>query len=169
MPLLILLALILAVILFWQAGRAQRKAGLPGGRVVYSDTGGWGKLDRPLYDARLGLTGKPDYLLEQDRALIPIEVKTGRTPSAPYDSHIFQLAAYCLLVHRIYGKRPTHGLIKYPHRTFQVDFTAQLEKELLLLLDEMRLAQRKRNIPRSHDQPVRCARCGFRDICDERL
>ena len=169
MPQLILLALILAAILFWQAGRTQRKTGFPGGRVVYSDTGGWGKLDRPLNEARLGLTGKPDYLLEQGEALIPIEIKTGRTPSAPYDSHIFQLAAYCLLVHRTYGKRPTHGLIKYPHRTFQVDYTAQLESELLVLLDEMRLAQRKRNIPRSHNQPARCDHCGFRNICDERL
>jgi hypothetical protein len=55
MPQVILLTLILAAILFWQARRTQRKTGLPGGRVVYSDTRGWGKLDRPLYDARLGL------------------------------------------------------------------------------------------------------------------
>jgi CRISPR-associated exonuclease Cas4 len=169
MPQFILLVLILAVILFWQAGRIQRKAGLPGGRVVYSDTQGWGKPDRPLYDARLGLTGKPDYLLERGEMLIPIEVKTGRTPSAPYDSHTFQLAAYCLLVHRTYGKRPAHGLIKYPRRTFRVEYTSRLENELLNLIGEIRLTQRKRNIPRSHDQPARCIRCSFRNICDERL
>lgn len=169
MPTLILLALLLALLLFWQANRKQRETGLPGGKVVYTDTGGWGRLEKPLFDARLGLTGKPDYLLEQDGALIPIEVKSGRTPAAPYDSHIFQLAAYCLLVHRNYGKRPTHGLIKYPHRTFQVDYTAELERELLLLLDDIRAAQRKRNLPRSHDQSARCAQCGFRKICDERI
>jgi CRISPR-associated exonuclease Cas4 len=169
MPLFIVLALLLAILLFWQANKQQKQTGLPGGRVVYTDTRGWGKLEKPLYDARLGLTGKPDYLLEQGEALIPIEVKTGRTPPAPYDSHIFQLAAYCLLVHRTYGKRPTHGLIKYPNRTFQVDYTPKLETELLNLLDEIHLAQRKRNIPRSHDQPARCARCGFRNTCDDRL
>ncbi|NJN43492.1 MAG: CRISPR-associated protein Cas4, partial [Anaerolineae bacterium] len=161
---LIALILVLAILFFWQAGRAQQKAGLPGGRVVYTDMRSWGKLEKPLYDARLGLTGKPDYLLEQGGTLIPIEVKTGRTPSAPYDSHIFQLAAYCLLVQRAYGKRPTHGLIKYPSRTFQVDYTPKLESELLALLDEIRSAQRKRNIPRSHDQPARCTGCGFRDL-----
>ncbi len=169
MPALILLVILLALLLFWQAGRAQRASGLPGGRVVYTDTGGWGRLEKPLFDARLGLTGKPDYLLEQGELIIPIEVKTGRTPAAPYDSHIFQLAAYCLLVQRTYGKRPTHGLIKYPNRTFQVDYTPQLERELLLLLDEMHLSQRKRALPRSHEQPARCTRCGFRNICDDRL
>lgn len=166
---LILLVVLLSFILFWQAGRAQRASGLPGGKVVYTDTGGWGRLEKPLFDARLGLTGKPDYLLEQGELIIPIEVKTGRTPAAPYDSHIFQLAAYCLLVQRTYGKRPTHGLIKYPNRTFQVDYTPQLERELLLLLDEMHLSQRKRALPRSHEQPARCTRCGFRNICDDRL
>ena len=169
MPFLILLTLLLALFLFWQASQQQKQTGLPGGRVVYTDAGGWGRVEKPLYDSRLSLTGKPDYLLEQGGTLIPIEVKTGRTPSAPYDSHIFQLAAYCLLVHRTYGKRPTHGLIKYPTRTFQVDYTPKLESELLNLLDEMRLAQRKRSLPRSHDQPARCARCGFRNICDQRL
>lgn len=165
----IFLALLLAALFFWQAHQQQKQAGLPGGRVVYTDTRGWGKLEKPLYDARLGLTGKPDYLIEQGEMLIPVEVKTGRTPSAPYDSHIFQLAAYCLLVQRTYGTRPPHGLIHYPRRTFQVDYTPQLERQLLDLLDEMRAAQHKRSVPRSHDQPARCARCGFRNICDQRL
>ena len=54
---------------------------------------------------------------------IPVEVKTGRTPAAPHDAHIFQLAVYCLLVEKTYGKRPSHGIIHYPSRDFEVDFT----------------------------------------------
>ncbi|GAB4577749.1 MAG: CRISPR-associated protein Cas4 [Anaerolineales bacterium] len=166
---LILSLLLLALLLFWLANRQQKKTGLPGGRIVYTDTRGWARVEKPLYDAHLGLTGKPDYLIEQGDLLIPVEVKTGRTPSAPYDSHIFQLAAYCLLVQRTYAKRPTHGLIRYPHRTFQIDYTPQLEREFLTLLDEMHLARRKHLLPRSHTQAARCARCGFRNICDQRL
>lgn len=165
----LLLPLLLALVLFWLANRQQKLTGLPGGQIIYSDTHGWAKVEKPLYDARLGLTGKPDYLVEQNDLLIPVEVKTGRTPSAPYDSHIFQVAAYCLLVQRTYGKRPTHGLIKYPNRTFQIDYTPQLEREMLSLLDEMHLARRKRALPRSHDQAARCAHCGFRRICDQKL
>lgn len=169
MPYFIFISFLVALFLFWFAHRQQKQTGLPGGRIVYSDTHGWTRVEKPLYDAQLGLAGKPDYLIEQGERLIPVEVKTGRTPSAPYDSHIYQLAAYCLLVQRSYGRRPTHGLIQYPHRTFQIDYTPQLERELLTLLDEMHLARRKRNLPRSHTQPARCARCGFRNICDEQL
>ena len=91
---------VIAVIFFWQSSRVRRAAGLPGGRVVYTDTRAWGKVEKPLYDHGLGLTGKPDYLVEKDGQLIPVEVKSGRAPEAPYDSHIYQLAAYCLLVER---------------------------------------------------------------------
>ncbi len=93
-----LIFLILAIVFLWQSGRQRRQAGLPGGRVIYTDTRAWGAVEKPLFNNELGLTGKPDYLVEKDGKLIPVEVKTGRAPNAPYDSHIFQLAAYCLLV-----------------------------------------------------------------------
>jgi CRISPR-associated exonuclease Cas4 len=99
--------------------------------VVYTDTRAWGTLEKPLYDQALGLTGKPDYIIEQEGQMIPVEVKTGRTPEAPYDSHIFQVAAYCLLVEKTYGKRPAYGLIHYSHRDFAVDYTTELESALL--------------------------------------
>ncbi len=90
---------LLALALLWQARRAQKASGLPGGRVIYTDTRAWGnKVEKPLYDASLGLTGKPDYLVEKNGRIIPVEVKSGRAPQSPYDSHIYQLASYFLLV-----------------------------------------------------------------------
>ncbi|MFQ5614916.1 MAG: PD-(D/E)XK nuclease family protein [Anaerolineales bacterium] len=168
MPILIIPTLLLALVFLCQAARRRRQTGLPGGRIIYTDTRSWGKVDKPLYDPILDLTGKPDYLVDQGKAVIPVEVKTGRTPPAPYDSHIFQLAAYCLLVHRTFRKRPPHGLIKYPQRTFQVDYTPELENALLDLLVEIRQHQRKRAINRSHDSRARCRGCGFR-ACDQRI
>jgi len=165
----ILTVFLLALYLLWQGSRRQRAAGLPGGRVIYTDTRGWGALEHPLYDAALDLTGRPDYLVEEGKRIIPVEVKTGRTPRAPYDSHIFQLAAYCLLVQRTLGKRPPYGIIHYPHRSFAIDYTPALESALLDLLAEIRLAERKRNIPRSHENPARCAGCGFVEVCDQRV
>lgn len=166
---LALLLLLLAILLFWQSSRQRKQAGLPGGRVVYTDTRAWGVVEKPLYDHNLGLTGKPDYLVEQNGQLIPVEVKTGRTPDAPYDSHIFQVAAYCLLVHKTYGKRPPYGLIHYPHRNFAVDYTPELESALLEQLAEMRRDDVRRDVPRSHEQAVRCQHCGFRKVCDQKL
>jgi CRISPR-associated exonuclease Cas4 len=117
----------------------------------------------------LDLTGKPDYLIDQNGQLIPVEVKSGRAPAAPYDAHIYQLAAYCLLVERTYGRRPTHGIIHYPDRDFAVDYTSELESALLDLLADMRRDEQKSQIDRSHEQAARCVRCGYRNACDQRL
>jgi CRISPR-associated exonuclease Cas4 len=161
--------LLIAFALYFISGRQRHASGLPGGRVIYTDTRAWGKLEKPLFDNELGLAGKPDYLVEQNGRIIPVEVKTGRTPDAPYDSHIFQVAAYCLLVQKTYGKRPPHGIIHYPGRDFAVDYTAGLENSLLNLIADMRISEHRREVERSHDDPQRCRRCGFRDACDQRL
>ena len=160
---------ILAIIFLWQSSRQRREAGLPGGRVIYTDTRAWGVVEKPLFDNELGLTGKPDYLVEQNGKLIPVEVKTGRVPNAPYDSHIFQLAAYCLLVEKNYGKRPPYGIIHYSNRDFAVDYTHQLESALLDQLAEMRRDELRTNVPRSHEDAARCRGCGFKKVCDQSL
>jgi CRISPR-associated exonuclease Cas4 len=164
------ISVLIAIVLLWIASRGQKEAGLPTGRDIYTDTRAWGPVEKPLYDAELGLTGKPDYLVESGGAVIPVEVKSSRVAAAPYDAHIFQLAAYCLLVHRQYGKRPPYGILHYPNRTFAIDYTRALETELLQLLEEIHAHGRRKDAPdRSHDQPARCSRCGFRQACDQRL
>jgi CRISPR-associated exonuclease Cas4 len=161
--------LLVAIVFFWISSRQRHAAGLPGGRVIYTDTRAWGKLEQPLFHAGLGLTGKPDYLVQQNGQIIPVEVKSGRAPEAPYDSHIFQLASYCLLVEKTYGKRPPYGIIHYNNRDFAVDYTEELESKLLDILADMKRDNHRDDVPRSHEQASRCARCGYRKICDQRL
>ncbi|WKZ46044.1 MAG: CRISPR-associated protein Cas4 [Anaerolineales bacterium] len=164
-----LLLILLAFIFFWQSNRQRSEAGLPGGRVIYTDTRGWSKLEKPLFYAALELTGKPDYLVEQNGKIIPVEVKSGRAPEAPYDSHIYQLASYCLLVEKTYGKRPPYGIIHYDDKNFLVDYTFELEQSLLELITEMKRDGMKKEVARSHEQASRCKRCGFRSVCDQAL
>ena len=161
--------ILLAFLFFWQSNRQRQTAGLPGGHVVYTDTHGWNKLEKPLYYAVLDLTGKPDYLVEQNGTIIPVEVKSGRAPEAPYDSHIYQLASYCLLVDKTYGKRPPHGIIHYEGKDFAVEYTPALEQSLLELLTEIKRDRMKREVPRSHVQASRCRRCGFKSVCYQAL
>lgn len=160
--------LVFAVILFILAGQRERAAGLPGGRIVYADTSQWMRMEKPLYDPTVGLTGKPDYLVEHDGESIPVEVKSSRT-DVPYDSHVFQLAAYCLLSHNTTGHRPSYGLIHYPERTFSIDYTPELEEALLDVVLEMQSCSGRRLLPRSHDEPQRCRRCGYQAVCDQKL
>ncbi|MDH5505616.1 MAG: CRISPR-associated protein Cas4 [Anaerolineae bacterium] len=169
MMVLAALSLVLAGLFFWFASRRQQAAGLPAGRVIYVDSSEWGAVEKPLYDALLGLAGKPDYVVKKGKAMIPVEVKTGRTPDIPYDAHIYQLAAYCLLVERTYGARPGYGILHYPKRTFAVDFTHALETALLELLVKMRAMDAKRSVMRSHDEPQRCNRCGYQSDCEQRI
>jgi CRISPR-associated exonuclease Cas4 len=115
------------------------------------------------------LTGRPDYLVQENGAIIPVEVKSGRAPGLPYDSHIFQLAAYCLLVESTYGKAPPYGLLRYRDRTFSIDYSPSLQKELEDLLEAIRRQERSGEADRSHQDPARCARCGYRNICNQRL
>lgn len=165
----ILFLFLLAFIFFWQSNRQQKATGLPSGQVIYTDTRAWGKVEKPLFYAALSLTGKPDYLIEKDNQIIPVEVKSGRAPEAPYDSHIFQLASYCLLVEKNYGKRPPYGIIHYEDKDFSIRYTKELETALIELIADMREDDFKKEVERSHNQPSRCQRCGYQNRCEESL
>lgn len=165
-----LILILIAVLLWFVSQRAQRASGLPAGQVVYTDTGGWGRPEKPLFSQRLQLTGKPDYLVREGAGYVPVEVKSGRAPvSGPYAAHVYQLAAYCALIAEAYGRRPAYGLIKYTDEILRVDFTPVLEAELLELLDEMRADAGAEEVSRSHSSTARCRACGFREICEESL
>ena len=174
-PWLILICILSALTLFWLSARQRQRSGLPGGRVIYSDTSDWNKLEKPLYNPVLGLTGKPDYLVEHAGTTIPVEVKSSRNiDRGPYDSHIYQLAAYCLLVTYTYGKRPPYGILHYStrsgkNRTYSIPFSPSLESEAIALIQEMQSKPLREEIDRSHASLPRCQQCGFYKQCDQAI
>ncbi len=155
--------------LLWLSGRQRRATGLPAGRVVYSDHSEWGEIETPLYDPTFNLTGKPDYLVERSDEIIPVEVKSSRLKSAPYDSHIYQLAAYCLLIEQTFSIKPAYGILNYVNQDIAVDYTPELEQSLIDTIREMRSLSRRRNIDRSHESANRCRGCGFNSVCDQAI
>lgn len=160
---------LLALGLLWLALRLRRQTGLPWARVVASDTDAGQPLDKPLFAPRYALTGRPDYLLRQGQALIPVEVKPSRRATEPYTSDLMQLAAYCLLVEETTDRPPPYGLLRYATATFRLDYTPAIRDELLAIMDEMREALGADDWSRDHDDPRRCAGCGFLELCDEAL
>jgi CRISPR-associated exonuclease Cas4 len=160
---------VIALILFYLATRQRRQAGIPAGQIIYTDTSQWGKVEKPLFDPQLRLAGRPDYLVKQKGQIIPIEVKSRQAPQVPYDSHIYQLAAYCLLVKHEYGTRPSSGIIHYANRTFAIDFTAKLEESTQATIREMQGRIYESQVDRSHQDAKRCQHCGYRSICDQAL
>lgn len=164
-----LLLLLLALLLFWLALRLRRRTGLPWATIVSSDMGTRHALERPLFSARYQLTGKPDYLLKQGMVSIPVEVKPGRHATAPYESDLLQLAAYCLLVAETYDIPPPYGILRYAETSFRLRYTPAVRAELLATLAAMQADLAAADCARSHDEPARCRGCGFVQQCDEAL
>lgn len=165
-----LILIILALVILWLTQRGRKRLGLPHGRVVSTDMGKWQVNNQVLYDPQHKLAGRPDYLVKYKNSLIPVEMKSGHTPTQPYESHIHQLAAYCHLVAVTTGKTPPYGYLHYPEKTFKIDFTPQLHQSLLSTIESMRESLwQDQSVPRSHQQPIRCINCGYREICDQRL
>jgi CRISPR-associated exonuclease Cas4 len=166
------------------ARRRARSTGLPSGSLVYSDTGfAVGKLaparvnaegerqERALVSRKFGLTGRPDYLVRTSEGIIPVEAKSTRRPAngLPYDSHLMQLAAYCLLVEDALGARVPYGLVRYADGESRVEYTPELRETVLEIIAEIRDAREAEEVHRSHDERKRCASCGYREVCDESL
>ncbi|MCA9983630.1 MAG: Dna2/Cas4 domain-containing protein [Anaerolineales bacterium] len=162
--------LFMALLALYRSRQLRERSGVPAGELIYTDDGAWFPQGEPLYDDTLGLVGKPDYIVEQeDGLLIPVEVKSAPAPRAPRESHVLQLAAYCLLVESNFGVRPTHGILQYQDQAFAIDFSEELEEDLLDILAEMQQDKRARDVDRDHEDWRRCSRCGLRQSCNQRL
>lgn len=185
-----LLGLLLCVLVFLSllarhaAQRASRRAGLPSGTLLYSDTGfpvgriapvavnaeGL-KQERPLRSEEFELVGRPDYLIETEQGIVPIEVKSTMCPTdgRPYDSHVAQLAAYCLLVEDVLDAVVPYGIIRYRDRELRVDYTREMRDRFIALLGEINDARRADEVHRSHEDERRCRGCSMREVCTESL
>jgi CRISPR-associated exonuclease Cas4 len=180
---MIVLALILLIgglVLLGIASRQEAIHGLPRGRLIYADTAAWKPAPEPFFDRDLGLTGKPDYLFSKRSSFIPVEVKSSHHAHLPYEAHIFQLAAYMLLVERKFDAKPPFGILHYElskpaqsggrsGNSYAIRFTGGLRRQTLDLLADMHALEGQNDIPRSHDNPARCRKCGYRQLCDQRL
>jgi CRISPR-associated exonuclease Cas4 len=171
---LLLIAIVLLILgaLLWRRGlAAQRATGLPTGEVVYTDTGAWEEVAEPLLSRRYGLVGKPDYLVRvaagQQSTLVPVEVKSRRRPNVTPDSHILQLATYCLLIEDVHKMRPAYGLLHYADATLQIPYTDDLRRAVLEIAAEIRAARKAADVHRDHNDAARCRGCGYAHGCGE--
>ncbi len=126
---------LLGLIFLWFINRKEKSFGSPMGERVYSDSDY--SPGEVLYSQSLPLVGKPDYIIREGNKYIPIEVKTGKTPSEPYTSHTMQLMAYCFLIEEKYAVTPPGGYIKYPDKEFKIAYTKEAKQSLKELVEEV--------------------------------
>jgi CRISPR-associated exonuclease Cas4 len=134
------------------------------GRVVASDSG-VARRSRVLRSARYGISGRPDYLVEEGGRVVPVEVKPSRRSDTPWLRDVVQLAAYCLLVEETEPRFAGYGYLRYAGRTFRVDFTESLRAELLRTAEALRADLTAFDVDPNHTDPSRCARCPLVRVC----
>lgn len=164
--------LVIAAVFLWSFGRLLgRSTGVPGGVVVFSDTGYEQVRGFAMVSRRFGLSGMPDYLVKSPEGVLPVEMKSGRMPrGGPYWNHIVQLVVYMLLVEEYYGG-VSYGVIKYSDQSVNVPFTLDSRKRVLGLVSEIRVLRKfeVEAVKRSHEMAGRCAGCGFVPVSSEAI
>ena len=125
-----------------------------------------------LKSRKYNLAGRPDYMIKENDLRIPVEVKTGRRPKAPFFSHVLQIGAYCLLSEETFRTSPSHGQIRYgfesePHN---VVWEPKLKTLVLEKIEEMNdILEGRTKAHRNHKRVGKCNNCSRRKGCPERL
>ena len=149
------------------AEKLRLEHGIKSGAIEYVDA--LDNSSKMLSSEKYGLSVRPDYILKKDEGLVPVEVKTGRTPKGPLFSHIMQLAAYCLLIEENYKTTPPYGIIKYPETEHEIEYDEDLKKILISKLENMRVVMKSQEAHRNHKRESKCRYCSRRDVCPEKL
>jgi len=163
-PLILLLAgaVLLYVWLSHRVRRERTRLGFKNEVIVSADDSTQGMPT--LRSKRYGLVGRPDQLIRMGQMLIPVEQKP--TASRMHQSHMIQVAAQCLLVHEVYGVRPSHGLLVLAGgKEERVEFTPALEGRLLRTMTQMRALLRADAEPGPRWIAAKCRPCGYRETC----
>lgn len=125
-----------------------------------------------LKSRKYNLAGRPDYMIKENDLKIPVEVKTGRRPKAPFFSHVLQIGAYCLLSEETFRTSPSHGQIRYgfenePHN---VEWEPKLKTLVIEKIEEMNdIREGRTKAHRNHKRVGKCNSCSRRKGCPERL
>lgn len=122
-----------------------------------------------MKDPEWGLTGRPDYIMETEEGLIPVEVKTGKTQNTPYPSHIMQVASYLRLLEANTKTPPNYGLLTYPQKTFTIPWDEHTRNKLRSLLTTIKNAEETGIADRDHNHAARCRGCARRSGCDQKI
>ncbi|MDQ6830576.1 MAG: Dna2/Cas4 domain-containing protein [Gemmatimonadota bacterium] len=158
-----MVALLVAALLAVIALRLSRRSGLSG--IVVASDGPVARRSRVLRSARAGISGRPDYLIEEHDHIVPVELKPSRQSATPWLRDVVQLAAYCLLLEETEPRFGGYGYLRYADRTFRIDFTDSLKAELLTTVAALRADLSATDVEANHADPRRCARCALREPC----
>ena len=168
---LVILLFSVAIVADAVIGRIQKMRKLTGisrHMVIKSLDAGKFILSKEYISPKLGLAGKPDAIVLENKFYIPIERKAfGKRPR---DRDIAQLLVYLRLVEECEGIRPPHGyIIMGPNaQRFKIDNTEARQIWLSGILDKMReIINGGECHPDPH--PKKCPKCTVSSRCNFKI
>ena len=135
----------------------RRRAGIGYGYTISHD-------HITLTSTKLGLTGRPDRIIQRGKKFIPEEKKSSKRLR---QSHVAQIGAYLLLCEEQYGVRPRYGFVVLGNgRRVKVKNTRKLRREVLEVADAIRYARKHSKEPLETTATARqCSFCGQKENC----
>ena len=142
------------------------KKNIQQGHIAYNDLN---EPEKPFFSKMLRLSGKPDYVIKQNKYFIPIEIKTGKH-NTPKKNHIFQLAAYCQLLEENYGGFVPYGILVYNNEVqYKIPYDPKTRFELENTIKKMRYYLKSGKISINHKDFKRCKSCSMRKYCNIKI
>lgn len=130
---------------------------------------GWEKsFGVRLRCAELGLAGILDVLLRRGYEYVPLEFKEAEKPLGRVPpNHLYQLAAYAVMVERLFNTVVRRGLIYYARSDalVEVPLTVDRKRYVEKVVREIRRMVEDGRIPKPRGSRGKCEGCGFRRYC----
>ncbi|MEM2211366.1 MAG: CRISPR-associated protein Cas4 [Nitrososphaerales archaeon] len=120
-----------------------------------------------LKSMRLNLQGKVDVIQIGEEVVI-VERKASKALRRVPKNHLYQIAAYSLLVEDVLGKNVKKALIHYlkSDKVVIVEITDDIKKHVLWTLNQIKKIIEYEYLP-PYKERVACKTCGYRWVCKQ--
>ncbi len=120
-----------------------------------------------IYSKILGLSGRIDMLLESDGEYYPVDFKC--SSGIVYQSYIYQLGGYALLLEDVFQKEVRKGYIYFIQQNKIVDIEISLEirNHILEYLNIIRSIINSGLMPGFTGSSKKCFDCEYRNYCGD--
>jgi CRISPR-associated exonuclease Cas4 len=124
-------------------------------------------FDVRLNSIRLGLRGRLDMMIRTSDACYPVDFKL--TEGRPHKNHLYQLAAYALLIEEEYGCEVKQGFVYLiPEKDAVVmQIGMDLKVDVADLIKTIREMVSREEIPEVNPSRRRCEDCEYQNYCGD--
>lgn len=126
------------------------------------------KSELKIISENLNLIGKIDQLEIHKEMIIPVELKTGSSPTEGiWPSHRVQVAAYALLLEEQYSQKVNQGSVFYLDQNIRRTLVINpfMKEEVIELRKEVEALLSSKQPPEFAENQNKCSKCGLKEHC----